>query len=264
MPFKSRRRAHYLIGVRSVVSTITGSAGDVGRIAIFVVGMSYFWACSGVILFSEVIPLDFGTLPSAFFTLFVALTQIGWIDTFVELSAKGYFTAAWLYYVSYFFIVVFIIFKIIVAVVVSNLEDFHKKLSHEKKKRKRKLRSTTAAVNGVSEREIIPMPETSAVWMNQIALEVPDFSMVSKDKLDNYFAVLAIIERNLGEYSQLLDSLRNIQAEVQSINSAMLDSKKGEEKEIASDEEAEEEEYVEPVGDALSRLMRRRSVRPLR
>ncbi|KAJ3077847.1 hypothetical protein HK100_010908, partial [Physocladia obscura] len=55
------------------------------------------------------------------FTLFVMITQIGWVQTFDQLEAAGLFTEAAIYYTSFMIIGVFIFAKIIVAVVVSNL-----------------------------------------------------------------------------------------------------------------------------------------------
>lgn len=62
VPFKSRKRAHYLAGVRSIVATISESVSDAARIAILVIMLSFFWASIGKIVFAEIIPLDFATL----------------------------------------------------------------------------------------------------------------------------------------------------------------------------------------------------------
>ena len=62
IPFKSRKRAHYLAGVRSIVSTISESIKDVGRIALLVIGLSFLWASIGTVLFGESVPLDFATI----------------------------------------------------------------------------------------------------------------------------------------------------------------------------------------------------------
>ena len=94
----------------------------------------------------------------AYFTLFVNLTQIGWVDIFKQLQSKGNFYEVYPYYLSYFIIVVFVVFKLVVAVVVSNLEQFHKRLSYEKKKRKAKLKTAKAAVTGQLERDIADSP----------------------------------------------------------------------------------------------------------
>ena len=62
MPFKARKRSQYLAGVRSIVSTISESINDVGRIALLVIGLSFFWASIGMITFGASVPLDFNTL----------------------------------------------------------------------------------------------------------------------------------------------------------------------------------------------------------
>lgn len=140
MPFKARKRSQYLAGVRSIVSTISESINDVGRIALLVIGLSFFWASIGMITFGSSVPLDFNTLLDgnltviqenskvsliiiflAYFTLFVSLTQIGWIDNFDQLTAKNYFSEAFLFYITYMFLISYVLFKTIVAVLVSNL-----------------------------------------------------------------------------------------------------------------------------------------------
>lgn len=42
--------------------------------------------------------------------------------------------------------------------------------------------------------------------------------MISKDKLENYFAVISIMETNLAEYSKILQELIIIQGEIQAMN----------------------------------------------
>jgi voltage-gated sodium channel len=147
-PLKSRNYDRYLVGVRSIIDTITGSIRDVASIGAIVLFFTYFWANVGYLVFGEKVPLDFGTLRNAFFTMFVAVTQIGWVDTFSELEKQGLTTEAVVFYVTYFLIVVFVIAKIIVAVVVSNLEDFHKHLGETERAKNKKLRSTKAALAG--------------------------------------------------------------------------------------------------------------------
>lgn len=257
IPFKSRKRAHYLAGVRSIVSTISESIKDVGRIALLVIGLSFFWASIGTVLFGESVPLDFATIMDAYFTLFVSLTQIGWIDDFDELAKTGFFTEALIFYITYFFLIVHVLFKTIVAVVVSNLEEFHRKLSIEKRKRMRKLRSVKAAFAGTLERGVMPMPDKfNDLWKKQIALEVPDFSMISKDKLEGYFAVISIMEANLAEYSKLVEDLINIHGDVATLNNAIALEKQQKLEEAGMvEEEKAEHAHAPELGDALSRLL---------
>jgi hypothetical protein len=66
------------------------------------------------------------------------------------------------------------------------------------------------------------MPQkTSKFWKTQVPFEVPNFDMISKAKLDNYFTVLAIMENNLAEYAEITDKLRVIQAHIKELNNSL-------------------------------------------
>lgn len=63
---------------------------DVVNISILVFGLTYLWANAGVVLFAESDPLDFGNLGSSFFSLFIAITQIGWADSLAHLEVPRF------------------------------------------------------------------------------------------------------------------------------------------------------------------------------
>jgi hypothetical protein len=69
------------------------------------------------------------------------------------------------------------------------------------------------------------------------------------------------MENNLFEYSGILNELRNIQGEIQALNSALVGKR---EEDPSADEDSGSEEYKAPTGDILSRLLRRKSVREIR
>ncbi|KAJ3324622.1 Cation channel sperm-associated protein 4 [Boothiomyces sp. JEL0866] len=235
LPFKKRKFSSYFAGVRSVVLTILKSVEgkqsltqDVVNISILVFGLTYLWANAGVVLFADSDPIDFGNLGSSFFSLFVAVTQIGWADSLAHL-------------------------EIIVAVIVSNLEDLHKKAGETRKKRIQKLKSSKAVITGQNYRPIAPIPPANvSCWESQIPYEVPNFDLISKAKLENYFTVLAIMEENLAEYLKIVDSLKHIQGEIKELNSAMR-AKMDEKHEIDFDDDVVNGNDV--TGDALSRLL---------
>ncbi|KAJ2998571.1 Cation channel sperm-associated protein 4 [Globomyces sp. JEL0801] len=256
-PFKSRRYNSLLAGVRSIVSTINESVEDVVNITILVFAFTYFWANLGVVLYKNENPLDFGNVGAAYFTLFTAITQIGWIETFVQLRSKGFFISATIYFSTYFITVVFVISKIIVAVIVSNLEEFHKLAAESKRKRSRKLKSKKEALQGRIIRNLISMPgKDSKAWNSQVPFEVPDFDYISKVKVEHYATVLAIMEKNMEEYVQIVESLKEIQVEVKELNNAIEEKRVTEIQQLATDGVA-----PRPLteGDALSRLLSKKS-----
>lgn len=249
--FRTLRSINILTGLQIVVQTIIDSIPDMINIIILLLIFMFIWAVCGVTLFGEYLPEYFGDLGTCMFTLFIMITQIGWVESFDRLEAKGEFVAAALYYVSFMIIGVFILSKIIVAVVVSNLEDAY---SNEKKKMKRKfraLKTTLHSTQGMKkfQRPIRNQPPgDDPVWKNQIPYEIPDFEKISKAKVENYFLILTIIEENLKEFAALKDQLQNILIELREVNSAL----------VVGEEDEVDNNFSSGVndGDALSRWMK--------
>jgi hypothetical protein len=152
------------------------------------------------------------------------LTGIGWVQDFSELDAKGRFVPALIFYYSYIYLSTFIIAKAVTAVLVANLEAQYKALELKAKKRHQRLKveqNFKAADVAVH----LPLPKADSLWANQIPFEVPDFDHISVDKLQNYLAILSIIETNLGEYKMLKDRLSEIQVVLKSCNRNLNDEK---------------------------------------
>ncbi|KAJ3272640.1 Cation channel sperm-associated protein 4 [Terramyces sp. JEL0728] len=227
---KTFHSTEYMIYLLILLIELGAQATDyhVVNISILVFGLTYLWSNAAVVLFADSNPLDFGNLGTSFFSLFVAITQIGWADSLARL-------------------------EIIVAVIVSNLEDLHKKAGETRKKRIQKLKSSKAIITGQNFRTLAPVPPSNVpCWESQIPYEVPNFDLISKAKLENYFTVLAIMEENLSEYLRIVDSLKHIQGEIKELNSAMR-AKMDEKHEIDFDDDVVNGNDV--TGDALSRLL---------
>ncbi|KAI9350241.1 hypothetical protein BDR26DRAFT_852066 [Obelidium mucronatum] len=250
--FRTLRSISILNGLQVVVQTILDSTPDMISIILLLLAIMFIWAVVGVTLFGTVIPTAYGDLQTTMFTLFVMITQIGWIHVFDELEAAGYFTIAAIYYTSFMIIGVFIFIKIIVAVVVSNLEDAYRNRTREQKKNIRALKTAKNLIHGQKRhrRSLKAIPSGhSNVWKSQIPYEIPDFDKISKAKVENYFLVLAILEENLKEFIKLKNKLRDIQFELRLINTGIHT-------EAEEDEPLEEDVHVEDEGDALSRWIK--------
>lgn len=86
--------------------------------------------------------------------------------------------------------------------------------------------------------------------------------MISKDKLEDYFAILCVIETNLAEYSKIVEDIVHIHGDVASLNNAIAQEKqlKLEQEGVVLVDRKEEaaarrESKVPELGDALSRLL---------
>jgi cation channel sperm-associated protein 4 len=76
----------------------------------------------GVTFFGTKSTKYFGDLPAALFTLFICITQDGWLGIFRELKEEGQYVAAAIYFTSFIMIGAFVFANLVVAVVVTNLE----------------------------------------------------------------------------------------------------------------------------------------------
>ncbi|ORY40200.1 hypothetical protein BCR33DRAFT_852918 [Rhizoclosmatium globosum] len=249
--FRTLRSISILNGLQVVVQTIMDSLPDMMNIILLLLVIMFIWAVVGVTLFGTILPSAYGDLQRTMWTLFVMITQIGWLENFDLLEAAGQFTAAAIYYTSFMIIGVFIFLKIIVAVVVSNLEEAYDNRAREQEKKTRALKTDKNSISGSQKkarRSFKNMPPGfNPVWKSQIPYEIPDFDKISKAKVENYFLLLSILEENLKEFVHLKNKLRDIQFELRLINTVSADDEDGE----ASDEELK----VDDEGDALSRWL---------
>merc|ERR1711912_150461 len=88
----------------------------------------------GVTFFGEAMPHDFGNLPTAMFSLFICVTQDGWVNIFNQFRDAGgetYVGGAFYFFIS-IMLGAFVFANLVVAVVVTNLEMAMKELREEK------------------------------------------------------------------------------------------------------------------------------------
>ena len=84
--FRALRGATALEGLRSVAKTILESIPDMLNIMVLLLLLMFIFAVLGVTLFKMDVPEDFGDLSTAMFTLFVLITQDGWVVKFDKLK----------------------------------------------------------------------------------------------------------------------------------------------------------------------------------
>ncbi|RKO86266.1 Ion transport protein-domain-containing protein, partial [Blyttiomyces helicus] len=216
---RALRSISFFRGMAFVAGTILDSLPDMANIIVLLLITMFIWAVVGVTLFSATLPAYFGDLGSTMFTLFIMVTQIGWVEIFDELEAAGMFTIAALYFSSFMLVGAFILMKIIIAVVVANLEESYNMQRKDVKRKNRRLKSDSTQGHKRFQRPIVSMPAgDDPVWTTQIPYEVPDFDKISKTKLENYFLILSIIEENLAEYVKIKEALTEIQLELKVTN----------------------------------------------
>ncbi|KAJ4459143.1 putative cation channel sperm-associated protein 4 [Paratrimastix pyriformis] len=282
--FRALRSISLLEGLQVIVSTVLRSMPDMINVLVLMVIFMFIYAVVGMSLFAEAAPQYFTGLDDAYYSLFIMLSQDGWMDIFStlkrpaatalrcrrvispsraasRLSDGGQFWPAAIYCMTFIMLGSFVFVNVLVGVTVNYLQDAYKEIEMRKKAKSRKLQRSSHKTKEQDVREDtndvtrIPLEK----WLAQKADEVPDFNKIPIAGLENYFLVLSAIEDNLVEFSKLKLTIEEIFEELQTLN-----------QKDADDAEEEEEEAQTPMagtrlvgpeapampGDVLSLMMR--------
>jgi voltage-gated sodium channel len=107
--------------LRLLVATMLRSIPSMASIFVLLGLILYIYAVTGVHLFRDADPANWGNLGVALMTLFQVLTLEGWVDL-MRVSMVVH-PAAWIYYVSFIVVAVFVVVNLFIAVVINNLES---------------------------------------------------------------------------------------------------------------------------------------------
>ncbi len=106
--------------LRLIVSTMLKSIPSMGHVIMMLGLLLYVYGVLGVYLFREHDEARWGSLGTAFLTLFQILTLEGWVE--VQSAVLPAHPWAWVYFASFVFIGVFVVVNLFIAVVINNLE----------------------------------------------------------------------------------------------------------------------------------------------
>ncbi|KAM6959191.1 cation channel sperm-associated protein 4-like [Aplochiton taeniatus] len=111
-------------GVSMMVQVIVQSIPDMANIFLLLIIIMLIFAVFGVTLFSAAVPSAFGDLSYALYTLFICITQDGWMAIYREFDdgEEGLKYGASLYFFVFLTGGAFIFANLLVAVVTTNLE----------------------------------------------------------------------------------------------------------------------------------------------
>ena len=113
--------------LRLIVTTMLRSIPSMGHVIMMLTLLLYVYGVLGVYLFREQDPERWGSLGTAFLTLFQILTLEGWVE--VQEAVLPAQPLAWAYFASFVFVGVFVVVNLFIAVVINNLESA--KLEHQ-------------------------------------------------------------------------------------------------------------------------------------
>ncbi len=106
--------------LRLIVSTLIRSMPGLGHVVVLLLIIYYVYAVAGVHLFREHDPVHWGTLGTAFLTLFRVMTFEDWTD--VMYVAMAFHPLSWMYFVSFVLLAAIVMTNLVIAVVINNLQ----------------------------------------------------------------------------------------------------------------------------------------------
>ncbi|KAB0400514.1 hypothetical protein E2I00_017416, partial [Balaenoptera physalus] len=181
--------------IRVILQSVPDMANIVALILFFMLVFSVF----GVTLFGAFVPMHFQNMQVALYTLFICITQDGWVDIYGDFQMETREYAVEIGGAIYFaiFITVGAFIGINLLVVVTGNEEG----------------------NGNNELPlvhcVVARLETSGVPQEPFMGGLP--TNLSEDTFDNFCLVLEAIQENLMQYKEIRDELNTIVDEVRSI-----------------------------------------------
>lgn len=249
---RSLRSLEFFTGMSLVVTTIASALPDMMNIIALCLIVMFIFAIIGVDSFQESIHLE--SLPAAFYSLFVVMTQDGWKDIYLDMKAQGLNTEV--YFIVWIFFGAFLFSNLIIGVIVTNLERV---TETEKIRKKFSHRDITKSVKG-SKRQIfqqkkklsgilsINSKNLKQLWTEPRPPQViPKFTNMNLERFENILLIVVAIERALAERKNLRLMLMEVLDEID-----VLNFEKMFEEEEDSDEGSNSSELM---GDVLTRLI---------
>ncbi|XP_031521645.1 cation channel sperm-associated protein 4 isoform X2 [Papio anubis] len=189
-------------------------------------GFWIFWkvfSVFGVTLFGAFVPKHFRNIQVALYTLFICITQDGWVDIYSDFQTEKREYAmeigGAIYFTIFITIGAFIGINLFVIVVTTNLEQMMK--AEEQGQQQRITFSETGAEEE-EENDQLPLvhcvvARSEKSGFPQEPLVGGPLSNLSENTCDNFCLVLEAIQENLRQYKEIRDELNMIVEEVRSI-----------------------------------------------
>ena len=203
---RSLRSISAFQGLQIVIHTIWNSIPDMANIVALLLIFMLIFSIIGVSIFGEVSPRDFGNLWRAWFTLYVCLTQDGWVEVFRRLEAQNYYEVGAIYFATFIVIGAFVLMNLVVAVVITVLE---RALEEEKELDAIEKLSKAKADNLVDLKAVDGYEKLKEINFNQKPIEIPDFKF-NEEELSLYFVTLSALEDNFREFKKIKTELQTI------------------------------------------------------
>uniref|UniRef100_H9G9E7 Ion transport domain-containing protein n=1 Tax=Anolis carolinensis TaxID=28377 RepID=H9G9E7_ANOCA len=194
-------------GLARMIQVILQSGPDMLHIMILLFAIMLVFSVFGVTLFGSLVPKHFGNLGTALYTLFICITQDGWINIYDDFEQEG--LALEIGGALYFFIFItfgaFIFANLLVAVVTTNLEQSMAEYNVERQ------------MQSQSPLEVANVMLGTPMVHRQELLCGGNLGNLTDATCEELCVVLEAIHENLKEYRVIRDELDQIVQEVRSI-----------------------------------------------
>jgi cation channel sperm-associated protein 4 len=227
--FRTIKSIRMVRGLQMIVNTVFRSLPDMAYIFLLLAIVMFIFAVAGVNIFGPDAPLRFGSLPRAMYTLFIALTQDGWVQVFDELSAVGLYGAGTVFFFFFIFIGAFVFMNVISGVIVTNFQRAHEEFNEARQLKFRVLsgrEGAAAAADNDEPKMIQTRPATRAELAGggqggQISLLPASARRVTLRAVEQYLFALTAIETNIEQFDALVAQLVSITERIQGFNQSL-------------------------------------------
>ncbi|XP_003934868.1 cation channel sperm-associated protein 4 [Saimiri boliviensis] len=207
-----------------IIRVILTSVPDLANITILILFFMLIFSVFGVTLFGAFVPKHFQNMRVALYTLFICITQDGWVDIYSDFQTEKREYAmeigGAIYFTIFITIGAFIGINLFVVVVTTNLEQMMK--AEEQGQQHRIIFSETGAEEEEDENQQLPVvhcvvARSEKSGLPQEPLVGGPLSNLNENTCDNFCLVLEAIQENLTQYKEIRDELNTIVEEVRAI-----------------------------------------------
>ncbi|KAB0379822.1 hypothetical protein FD755_007606 [Muntiacus reevesi] len=205
-----------------IIRVILQSVPDMANIMTLILFFMLVFSVFGVTLFGVLVPKHFQNMQVALYTLFICITQDGWVDIYsdfqMETGEYGVEIGGAIYFAIFITIGAFIGINLLVVVVTTNLEQMMK----AEQGQQHQIDFSEVDDKEGSGNNKLPLVHCAVARSEMPGVPQEPFmggplTNLSERTCDNFCLVLEAIQENLMQYKEIRDELNTIVDEVRSI-----------------------------------------------
>ncbi|XP_047583616.1 cation channel sperm-associated protein 4 isoform X1 [Lutra lutra] len=206
-----------------IIRVILQSVPDMANIMTLILFFMLVFSVFGVTLFGAFLPMHFQNMQVALYTLFICITQDGWVDIYnnFQMETREYAMeiGGAIYFATFITIGAFIGINLFVVVVTTNLEQMMKAGEQGQLHQINFSEGGKQELDGNNELPVVHcvVARLEMSGVPQEPLSGSHLSNLSENTYDNFCLVLEAIQENLMQYKEIRDELNTIVEEVRSI-----------------------------------------------